>query len=171
MTESFLSLGKVVGTHGLKGGMKVYAERGILSPKTQNLSIRFEPNLSAKLFRVSSISKQKLLVLKFEEINSIDEAEKYIGKEIYLIKSEVPLPDPHEIYEFQLLGLIPHEKGTIYSDFKVTSVLENPAHPILEFSNTEIQILVPYIERYVGSVDLVQGFIEVHDWDDWIHAL
>lgn len=151
--------------------MKVYAERGILSPQSQNLMIRFEPNLSASVFKISSVSKQKLLVVKFDEITSIDEAENYVGKEIYLLKSEVPPPDPNEVYEFQLLGLVPQEKGTIFSDFKLTSVLENPAHPILEFSNTETQILVPYIERYVGRVDLTQGSIEVHDWEDWIRAL
>jgi 16S rRNA processing protein RimM len=171
LTDSFLSLGRVVGTHGLKGGMKVYAERGILSHQSQNLTIRFEPNLTAQKFKLSSISKQKLLVLKFEEISTIDEAEKYVGKEIYLLKSEVPPTDPDEMYEFHLIGLTPHEKGKIYSDFKITSILENPAHPILEFSNAEAQVLIPYIQRYVGKVDLDQGLIEVHDWEDWIHAL
>ncbi len=151
--------------------MKVYAERGILSPQSQNLMIRFEPNLSSKQFKVSSVSKQKLLVVKFEEITTIEEAENYVGKEIYLLKSDVPLPDPNEVYEFQLLGLVPRENGLVYSDFKCTSVLENPAHPILEFSNSEIQVLIPYIDRYVGTIDLSQGFIDVIDWEDWIRAL
>ncbi len=171
MTEQFLSLGRVVGTHGLRGGLKVYAERGILSTNSKNLSIRFEPDLNSQVYKLQSVSKQKLLVLKLEEISTIEEAEKFVGKFIYLLKSEVPEPEKDEVYEFQLIGLVPRENGKVFADFKVTSVLDNPAHPILEFSNGDTQILVPYIQRFVGEIDVSSGYIDVIDWEDWIRAL
>ena len=171
MTEQFLSLGRVVGTHGLRGGLKVYAERGILSTSSENLSIRFAPDLNSRIYKLLSVSKQKLFVLKVEEITSIEEAEKLVGTYIYLLKSEVPIPEKDEVYEFQLIGLVPRENGIVFSDFKVTSVLDNPAHPILEFSNGDTQVLVPYIQRYVGNIDVSSGCIDVIDWEDWIRAL
>ena len=171
MTEQFLSLGRVVGTHGLRGGLKVYAERGILTTSSKDLSIRFVPDLDSKVYKLQSVSKQKLLVLKLEEISTIEEAEKLVGKFIYLLKSEVPEPEKDEVYEFQLIGLVPRENGKVFTDFKVTSVLDNPAHPILEFSNGDTQVLVPYIQRFVGNIDVSSGCIDVIDWEDWIRAL
>ena len=36
----------------------------------------------------------------------------------------------------------------------IREVIENPAHPILLFSNQDIEILIPYINKFVGKVDL-----------------
>ena len=160
-----------MGTHGLQGGLKVVADRGILSSFPSNLLIQFAPSKTEPEYKIISTSKQKTFVIKIEEIKSVEQAELFVGKNIYIEKSKIPSPDEGEIYEFQLIGLTPREKEKLFSDFKVISVVESPAHPLLEFSDGVQTILIPYINRFIGEVDLNKNEIEVIDWQDWFHAL
>jgi 16S rRNA processing protein RimM len=171
LTDIYLILGKVVGTHGLQGGLKVVADRGILSSFPSNLLIQFAPSKTEPEYKIISTSKQKTFVIKIEEINSVEKAELFVGKNIYIEKSKIPAPEKGEFYEFQLIGLIPREKDNLYSDFKIINVIESPAHPLLEFSDGLQTILIPYINRFVGEIDLTKNEIEVIDWQDWFRAL
>jgi 16S rRNA processing protein RimM len=171
LTDSYLILGKVVGTHGLHGALKVVADRGILSSSPTDLSIQFSPSPNEREYKITSTSKQKTLVIKLEDIDTIEHAEKFVGKSIYLEKQKVPPTKNDEFYEFELIGLVPKEKEKLYSEFKITNVIESPAHPLLEFSDGQDTILIPYINRFIGRVDLEKKEIEVIDWMDWFLAL
>ncbi|MBL0265891.1 MAG: hypothetical protein IPQ05_19010 [Leptospiraceae bacterium] len=59
---------------------------------------------------------------------------------------------------------------TEYTGFKLTEVIENPVHPVLLFSDTNIEILIPYINKFIGKVDLEHSRMEILNWQEWINA-
>ena len=107
----------------------------------------------------------------FDGYTDINVAEKLVSRRLYIPESAIPnILDPEEYFEFQLLGLKPVHNDTIYPSFTITSVLDNPAHPILSFVSDSQEILVPYISRYIGKVDLEQKTIEVLNWKEWFEV-
>ena len=171
MIDDFLSLGKIVGTHGLQGGLKIQMDRGVLYQLPPNTSVQFSPHVNSKTYSIQSVSKQKTYILKLQELTSIEDAEKYVGKNLYILKDNLPPLSEGEFYEYQLLGLKPIEDGTLIQGYRITSILENPAHPILEFSNDENSILIPYIDHYIGKINIQDKQIEVLGWKDWLDAI
>lgn len=143
----------------------------ILQDSGTSLIIRFKPDISAPTFKIQSVSKQKTLILAFEEITDVETAEKFLGSQIYIHKALVPTLPGGEFYNFQILGLKPVHEGTLISGYTVIKILENPVHPILEFSNGENTVLIPFIEKYIGSISLKEGKIEVKEWQVWLDAL
>lgn len=130
-------------------------------------------------FYLSSNGKEFLSVLDwtpgpryalilFEKYDSIEKAEKLIGKTVYLHKSQFPQSEPGEFYVYQLLGLRPQEKGKFIEGYEVVSTMENPAHTILVFSDGKKEVLIPFIEKYVGEVSQSERMIEVKDWQDFL---
>jgi 16S rRNA processing protein RimM len=66
-----------------------------------------------------------------------------------------------------LIGFQPIYKNEIQTDFTLIEFIDNPAHPILLFKNSEAEILIPYINQFVGKVDIENKTIEILNWEDW----
>jgi len=171
LTEEFISIGKIVSTHGLKGKVKVITDGSILSEHGNGLEIFLSPDSKSPTFKIISVSRQKSLVISIKDVETIEAANPLVGKNIYIQKSNVPGLPVGEYYNFQILGLKPVESGIPIAGFTVCSVMENAVHPILEFSNGETSVLIPFIDKYIGAISLQAGEVEVKDWQAWIDAL
>jgi 16S rRNA processing protein RimM len=168
-TKEYIQIGKILSCFGLKGLLKVQSSGDILPSLKQNSTIYLTP--LHKKFTLSTLKKhQTLFLIELKGVESIDEAEKLIGLEIFIHKDEADqFLEKDEIFFFQLLGLHPKVKGEILKDFSVQEVMDNPAHPILIFKNLDSEILVPYIEKYIGEINPKETSIEVKNWEDWFH--
>lgn len=172
MTDDFISIGKITSTFGLKGFLKVASSGDILFSLRPNSQVYLSIHDKLTSRKILKLRKEKnLCILSLEDIDSIEEAEGLIGKILYYPKKDTEsLLEPDEYFTHQLIGLNPYNKKNVHSDFKILEVLENPVHPILLFSNGATEILVPYINQFVGKVDLENKRIEILNWEDWILA-
>jgi len=171
--SDFVSVGKVFATFGLKGHLKVESSGDIL----ENLPIPIEVKVGER-HALSSLSSLKILSLKksknyyillFDKIDSIEKAEKLKSQILYLEKSKVPaVSGKDEFYIFQLIGLRPFSEKFKLDKFSLVEVMENPAHPILIFSDGEMEVLVPFLDRFVKKIDLENSTVEIPDWENWI---
>lgn len=173
MTNDYISIGIIKSTFGLKGLLKVYSDGDILpslDPPT-TIYIEMKGILSPyDLIGMQGVKPQ--ISIQLRGIDSIDQAEHFVGKKIFFLKKEAErLLETDEFYVHQLIGLIPFFGGTVYSSFKLIDVIENPAHPILLFSNGDTEVLIPYINKFVGKVDLQLGKIEILNWEEWLDAV
>jgi len=171
LIDEYLSLGKIVGTHGLRGGFKILTEGGVLDQLPSNSPVYFSQDPDFKVYTLQSVSHQKVTIFKLSEITSLEGAKGFVGRNLLIKKDSLPSLNEGEIYEYQLMGLIPVENGSSIQEYQIISVLRNPAHPILEFSNGENSILIPFINRYIGEVNLQKKEIEVIGWKDWFDAI
>lgn len=172
MTDDFISIGKITSTFGLKGFLKVASSGDILFSLKPNSLVYLPIKDKLNPYKILKLRKEKnLCILSLEGFNSIEDSEGLIGKILYYPKKDTQtLLEPDEYFTHQLIGLNPYKANQVYSDYKLQEVLENPVHPILLFSDGMTEVLVPYINKFVGKVDLENNRIEILNWEDWILA-
>lgn len=171
LTKDYISIGKILSTFGLKGGLKIAHSGGILSQANlESVTIFLNPTTPINVKIQKQENKPTYSILWFENHTSISDVEKYLGLKLYLHKNDFPQKQEGEFFIFELLGLIPKYQGNLQTEFHLQKVIENPAHPILSFSNGSQEILIPFINRFVGEVNIQETWIEIFDWEDWLDA-
>ena len=103
------------------------------------------------------------MVLKFDGVDSIAEAEQLRGQEV-LIRSEqrIPVP-PRHFYLFELIGcrvVEPSREG--HRDLGTVEGLEsNPGVDLLRVRRGREELLIPFAQALCKKIDVMQKIIEV----------
>jgi len=147
----FLEIGKIINTHGLKGEVKISAWTNSYDD-FENFSYVYTK--AGQKLNIDGIKYQKNnLIVKFREINSIEEAEKYKNKILYLTKEELGELPENVYYIADLLDCTvfneDDEKIGILCD--IFSTGSNDVYDIRR-ENAK-NLLVPIIDGVVKSVD------------------
>ena len=153
MTEEPILIGKIVGTFGLKGFLKVW-------PLT-DFPERFEPGRSVLLDGepreiIELHWHKKQARLKLEGINNISRAEELVGKELFVPSSDLPKLGEGEYLADSLIGLeVFDQDGRRLG--KLEEVISAPAHDMYRIGTA----LVPAVSEFVIDVDLEGGRIVI----------
>lgn len=154
-TGELVSIGRIVGSHGYKGTVKV-------EPLTDFLQ-RFKDLKKVKLYKAKKIEEMTvescspykgLLLMKLQEISNKEEAQSYHNALLCVDEDEVyPLPKGY-YYHFQLVGLAVHDTKKGYLG-TITGILETGANDVYVVdSPTYGEILIPAIKEVILRVDL-----------------
>ena len=103
------------------------------------------------------------LVAKLAGIDDRDAAYALRGQEISVERSRLPPPEANEFYWSDLIGLTAVNREGVELG-TVDSLMESGAHDLLVIKGKR-EILIPFVERFVGKVDVAAGRIEV-DWGE-----
>jgi len=158
--KQFIETGKIVGTHGVCGEMRV--EVWSDSPETLKALPRLyfdEGRTEMKL--VSRRIHKKMLLLTLEGVDSIDEAEKLRGKRLYLNRDDVKLRDGQRFIA-DLVGLtaVDGETKKVYGT--LTEVLETGANDVYRIVDGDgHEYLFPAAPHMIRGVDDDAGIIEL----------
>ena len=99
-------------------------------------------------------------VAKFRGIDSISEAEKYVGNEIKIPADTLPAAKNGWLYTFQLKGCRVFAADGEYIG-TVTDVLDAGGAEILKDDRENEETLIPFAQSYMKRIDLDQRRIEV----------
>ncbi len=165
LTENEVAIGIILRPHGLRGWVKV-------RPLTD------DPNRYFDLVKVSlhhkdrrigefrlervEISKPQNLLVKFREVDSIDEAEALRGAEIRIPRSECLPTTADQFYHFDLIGLpVQTSEGRMLGT--VSEILEHPGNDIWVVRDDEYnEILLPAIASVIKEVNLEEKRIIIN---------
>ncbi len=165
-------------SHGIKGLIKVYSDGETLA----SLQTPFEC-LVQKISETNSYQKVKVesfkrngnhYLAKIEGFETPEAVIAFRNKSIYLKEEELPPPDEDEVYTKDLIGLLAisyESKEKI--GYKISDILDNPAHPILVLEPLEEgqpNLLIPFINQFLGDWDLQAKTIEIKDWEQWFEV-
>ncbi len=111
------------------------------------------------------------LIAQLDGMGDRDQAAQANGIEIGLLRDDLPPPEEDEFYWEDLIGLDAVDPaGTKFG--VVSGLLEAGAHDVLVIdtpgrtaSGKPLQVLVPFVERHVGDVDLAKKRVVV-DWEE-----
>ncbi len=158
-----LEAGKIINTHGLRGEVKVvtwtdypevFEEIEFLYVHRKNGDERLD---------IKNIKYQKNnIIVKFEQIKDIDEAEKYKNMVLYVDREQLPpLPDGMN-YIVDLIGLEVYnednEKIGVIAD-----VFNTGANDIYDVKREgKKNLLLPVIDECVKKVDIENGRVIVN---------
>lgn len=143
-----IEVGQIVNTHGIRGEIKI-------NPWTDDIEDLLDLDVfydkDAKPFKVETSKVHKnVLIVKFKEISTMNDAEKLKGKTIFTEK--VPLPEGR-YYIKDLIGLSVFEGDSLLGT--LTDVFNTGANDIYEVrTNDKKHIYLPVIEGVIGDVDL-----------------
>lgn len=160
-----VSVGKILNFHGIKGEVKVGYTKG-KEQLIENLdSVFVMKNGVQTEFKVSTVRFHKQFALiKFEEINSINDVEEIKGLEIKIPKEQVESNLTED--EFFVSDLIGAEVYNIDGEKigLIRDIGTNGANEILEITDSNDQNhLVPFVKDLVPVVDLIGHKIVVQD--------
>jgi 16S rRNA processing protein RimM len=100
----YLEIGKIVTTHGIGGEVKVYISADSPESLFRVKKVYLDPKASSSLNVVSHRAQKNMLLLKFDGINSIDEAHGLIGKTLWADRNEIK-KDKDSYFVVDLIGL------------------------------------------------------------------
>lgn len=100
------------------------------------------------------------VIIKFEEIDDRDEADRLRNCYIEIDKSETyDLPSGH-YYRFDLIGLeVEDDKKKVIG--KIDDIWEYPASDILVVRSERGRLLIPFLKRFIEKIDLEENRMEV----------
>ncbi len=105
---------------------------------------------------------KNMVILKFKEFDSINEIEKYKGKDLLIKRDQAVALGPDENFIFELIGLrVVLEDGTEFGT--LTDVIKTGANDVYEVKTKEgKEVLLTAIKQCVLGVDLEEGTVTVH---------
>ena len=158
MKSPFLEAGRVVGTHGVRGELRV-------EPWCD--SARFLTGFSEfywdggreKVKVVSSRPHKSLLLLKLEGVDTVEAADALRGRVLWLARKDAALPEGRYFVQ-DILGLsaVDADSGRVYG--KVTDVFPTGANDVYQVTDGDgKEYLVPAIRDVVVRVDPDEGVL------------
>ena len=162
----FVLIAKIGKTRGLKGEffLRSFAE------KFETLR-SFEKFFCMKSSSMEEISFEYIkesnnnIIAKIESIDDIEDIKSFGQKDIYILKSELPLLDKNEAYWFELEKMqVINLEGQNLGNVK--SVNNFGANDILEVNKKNNTLLIPFIRnRVIISINKTENSILV-DWQE-----
>ncbi|MDO5438168.1 MAG: ribosome maturation factor RimM [bacterium] len=151
-----ISVGKILNFHGIKGEAKVGFSNRNLIEKAKKVFI--EKGNEKTVLNVSSVRFHKnFAIIKFKEINSIDELIEFKGKNIYLSRDIVENSlDENEFLIDDLIGLnaFDNEENFIGEVVEIRKSLANDILCIKSADEKKDLILIPFVSELVPIVDI-----------------
>ena len=152
--DNHIIVGKILTMHGIKGWF-------VISSYTSNPSDIFKYNLNVLINnRLKKLSvthhnlMPKKIIMKVDEINTIESGHKYVGLDIYVSKDELPKVENNEYYWDDLIGRKVFNEQSLLLGV-VDSLFTSGDNDILvvKNSNTKKDILIPFLKSNIITVD------------------
>lgn len=162
--SKWLKLGNISGVFGVKGWLKVYAN----TDKKENI-LSYQPwyierNKVRQAVKLKAGKPHgKTIIVQLDGVDDRNEAELWVGSDIYMKSDQLPKLAKDEYYWSDLIGLqVVSTDGEVFG--VIDQMLETGANDVIVVKG-ERERLIPYVtEQVVKSVDLDKQQMLV-DWD------
>lgn len=155
-----LAIGRIRGTHGLRGDLKVESYSGEYDhfDRLERVYLRKGDREREALLESWKMSGGKAVV-SFSGIDSPEAAAGYRDWEVWAPREQAAPLGEEEYYVADLVGIEIFHEGELLGS--ITAVYEGGQGSLLEIDLGDRKALVPFLAVYVGSVDLEQGRMEL----------
>jgi 16S rRNA processing protein RimM len=170
--EDCFYLGKIAKKFSFKGEVLLYldTDEPELYEDMESVFVEFNKDLIPFFIENSNLHKNDFLRVKFEDVDSEEEADKMIGCEIYLPLNMLPQLEGNKFYFHEVIGFeIEDKRLGVFG--KIVSINDSSAQPLFEVVNGSVEILVPMIDQFLVKIDrenkkvimdLPEGLIEMY---------
>ena len=152
--EECFYLGKIAKKFSFKGEILIYldTDEPEMYEEMESVFVEFNKNLIPFFIEHAALHKNNFLRVKFEDINSEQDADEIMGCEVFLPLSFLPQLDEDKFYFHEIIGfeVLDTRLGNIG---KIAAVNDSGAQSLFEIDYNGIQILVPLIDEFIVSLD------------------
>ncbi len=165
----YIVVGEFLNVHGIKGWLTIKSY-------TYPINNIFDYDLfieASNSFNSIKIEQHKILpkkvIIKLTSIETIDEAEEYIHKKIFVLKENLPTTEKNEFYWHQLINRVVFNENN-QKIGKVESIFSTKSTDIIVIkpdssNNNNTEILIPFVKDYILQVPEKEDIIIVR-WDN-----
>lgn len=162
--DACFQLGYIKATHGLKGDVQVILDVDDPEDYYHLESVFLDQTGQGTLvpFFVRYIHPQSgKLIIKFEEVNELQEARKLIGKTVYLPLAALPELSEASFYYHEMLGceVRDHQRGLLGT---VSCIYDQSPQVLLGMSYRGHEILIPFTDEIVPAFDKSSRVVHVN---------
>jgi len=161
----YIEIGTVISTHGLKGEVKVF-------PTTEDIH-RFDRlrdvyvvggDCREKLEAEGARYFKDLVILKFKGVDRIEEAERYLKKDLYVERKDALPLGEDEFFVGDLFGLkVVDEDGRLIGEIvDVLGTGANDVYVVQRESDPKKELLLPAIRDCIKKISPEEGTVTVH---------
>ena len=160
MLKQFLETGKIVGTHGIKGMVRVQGWCDSGEFLQQFKYIYTDPEGQNRL-QVKSVQPHgNVVLMALKGVDSIEAAEKLRGTVIYIDRNDIKLPEGR-YFVSEIIGssVFDTDSGELLGT--LCDVSETGANDVWHIKKDDREYLVPAIPSVIVSVDIEKERIEL----------
>lgn len=164
--EDLFRIGSVATTHGVHGEVKVYPTTDDPGRYKKIKEVILDNGKEKKTAHIEQTKFFKqMVIVKFKECNSRDEAEKLRGYELYVTREHAIPLKKNEYYIADLIGMkvMTDEESELGIIDDVLQTGANDVYVVKQPSGKDI--LLPAIKDCILSVDVEAGLMKVHVLD------
>ena len=157
--ERLLSIGKIVGAHGIKGVLKVFSHTESASRYESGLSLHLKDTDGGEnVFKIKwAKPHSKVILLSLEGITNRNQADGLIGSEIFVSRDLLEELEEGTYYWSDIIGLSVFSIDDEYIG-RVTSIIETGSNDVYVVTCPEDhdveEVLVPALAWVVKTIDL-----------------
>ena len=159
-----LRVGVITRTHGIRGEVKVYptTDSPLRFRELEGVLLKLGKRMRALTIDEVSFFKN-LVIIKFKEISTLEDAEALRGGEIYIDREDGEPLAENEFYIADLLGMDVYEAETGLCLGSVKDVLQTGANDVYIVGREgQKDLLLPAIRDCIRNVDVESNRMEVH---------
>lgn len=151
-------VGKIIGTHGIKGELKVKSDTSFDRFKIGNV-LYIEKQIP---ITINSVRNHKgFTLITINSLTNINDVLEFVNKDIYVNHDRSELKEGEYYYE-DIIGLkvfnsLGEEKGI------VNDIIEVPQGILLEVKESKKTVLIPYVKEFVKEIDLTNNKITINE--------
>jgi 16S rRNA processing protein RimM len=168
MEEDLFPIGKVVKPHGVRGKIKInYFGEDLSQFHLYRIVFIKDPKGRLMPYEILEATPQPpRLILHLKDIQTLEEAQPLVGKEIFIQKGSLPDLPEGEYYWDEILGMEVETEGGKRLG-RVKEILPTGANDVYVVQGGKREIFLPAIEGVVRSIDRIRKVMKV----TWMEGL
>lgn len=156
MLKQFLEAGKIVGTHGVRGTLRVDPWCDSAEFLKRFHTLYFGKGTVPLKVLSSRVHKSQLLIV-LEGVDTVEKADTYRGKILYLNRADAHIPAGRYFME-DLIGLGVYDADTFVYYGTVTEIMRTGANDVYQVTSPgKKNYLIPAVAPVVREIDLEKG--------------
>lgn len=158
MKKQYLESGKIVGTHGIKGEVRI--DPWCDSPQfLAAFDKLYLDDRGERFIEVKSRPHKNITLSKIKGIDNIDDAQRLRGKVVYINRDDIELGDGVNFVQ-DLIGLAVIDADTQRQYGVISDVLRTGANDVYEITDDNgKKYLAPVIDDVITERNIDEGFV------------
>ncbi len=160
--EDCFFLGKIVKKYSFKGEVlvKLDTDEPELYEHMESVFVNLRNNLVPFFIESSQLHKSELLRIKFEDVDTEEDADAILKSELYLPLEFLPQLDDDKFYFHEIIGFKVEDKNFGHVGI-IKAVNDSTAQSLFEIDRNGIEILIPMNDEFIVKVDKPNQIIVV----------
>ncbi len=160
--EECFYLGKIVSKFSFKGEVliKLDTDEPESYLRMESVFVNYNNNLVPFFIEKCALHKSDLLRVKFEDVDSEEDADDLMKAEIYLPLTLLPKLEGNQFYYHEVIGftIVDHTFGEVGI---ITSINDTTAQALFEIDRNGIEILIPMNDEFIDTIDRASKIVKV----------